>query len=384
MEDRGMSSMVSRALPTLAASLFAMQCSPGNTWTGGTWDVGPRPDAGGADAAPPQPDGRPTDGGGPTPEPDADAHDGGEARPDGAPDVGPNYDAFFAEDPAPDYCGPEDRPRPDPPGGTPECPDDKNREGCPCDVDDGSAECWPGLRVDRNRGVCRDGVAECVPFDEFGYGRWGSCEGYVLPVDGATRGAEACNCFSAGRWDIDNLSPCFIEHSSGQVCAVSTFLDATMTAHCPTGDTWPPEPEAGYSFSPNRLLVDCSGEFRLCLTLRAGDGAAPVDTDCVLAETCTEGWFDAPEDGVPDHYTEFPDLEPWSNCDARCVRRFIDEGGYAEMSVVGLSEECEEVGTTEEPLIFNVITYCPLYCNEPAHADDPECERCGNGASGDF
>lgn len=49
-----------------------------------------------------------------------------------------------------------------------------------------------------------------------------------------------------------------------------------------------------------------------------------------------------------------------------------------------MSEECEEVGTPDAPLVFNVITYCPLYCNEPGHADDPECEHCGNGAAGDF
>jgi len=207
----------------------------------------------------------------------------------------------------------------------------------------------------------------------------------VLPVEGATRGAEACNCFSGGRWVIENLIPCFVTRSTGEVCAVSTFLDAAGVAQCPTASVgWPPEPEPGHTFSPNRLGVDCSGQFRLCLTLRAGDAEAREPTDCILAQTCTEAWYDTAEDGEPPAYAELPDLEPWSSCEIACVRSFMDEGGYAEMSVVGLSVECEEVGTPDEPYVFNVITYCPLYCNEPGHADDPECEHCGNGATGDF
>jgi hypothetical protein len=322
---------------------------------------------------------------------DADGDGDGDGDADGGldadelPDVGPNYDAFFAEDPPPQYCGPDDRPPPELPGGTPECPDDKNREGCACPNPGEDAPCWPGLRVDRNRGICHDGTTTCEPIDEFGYGRWGACEGYLLPEEGATRGAQACNCFSGGRWVIDNLVPCFVTSSDGSVCAVSTFIDDSRQASCPTSITGcPADPEPGTVFSANRLLTDCSGQFRLCLTLKAGNAEAASSDDCVVSETCTETWYEAPAEGDPPTLTELDPLPSWSSSDAACAQQFMDEGGYAEMSVVGTSIECEEIAPEDAPYVFNVITYCPLYCNDPGSEDLPECERCGNGATGSF
>src|SRR5690606_37632115 len=121
----------------------------------------------------------------------------------------------------------------DPPGGTPECPDDKNREGCRCDTVGEEVPCWPGLRVNRERGICQDGVARCEAFDEFS-GRWGACVGAVLPDEAATRGPAACQCFSQGRWELDNLSPCFIQYSGGDVWAVSTYLTSPGNISCPS------------------------------------------------------------------------------------------------------------------------------------------------------
>src|SRR5690606_25510601 len=96
------------------------------------------------------------------------------------PPVTPTPDAFWADDPPPMQCLEDGSsgPPPVPPGGTPECPDDKNREGCRCDAIGESAACWPGLRVNRNRGICRDGTTQCIPYDEF-TGVWGPCNGYV-------------------------------------------------------------------------------------------------------------------------------------------------------------------------------------------------------------
>ncbi len=364
-------------LVTTLACCFVLGCQETSAWdVHDNGDGGPGdPDSGSG-----QPD---ADGDGSE---DSGAGEDGSGEDGGPPDVGPNWDAYFAEDPPPEYCGPEDRPAPEPPGGTPECPDDKNREGCPCDAVGETAPCWPGLRVDRNRGICHDGETVCQPFDEFGHGRWGPCEGYELPIEGATRGAEACNCFSEGRWLIENLVPCIVTGRTGDLCAVSTYLNEAGAPQCPTPSfDWPPEPEPGYDFSTSRLAVDCSGQFRLCLTLKAGDSESPEPTDCVLAETCTETtWYDAADEGEPPALADLPPLGPWLSCDNDCVREFVDEGGYAEMSVVGLSEECEDIGTADEPYVFHVINYCPLYCSEPGHDDDPLCERCNAGASGRF
>lgn len=303
------------------------------------------------------------------------------SRDAGPPDVGPDPEAFWADDPPPRTCLPDGGMGvpPDPPGGTPECPDDKNREGCRCETIGETAPCWPGLRVDRNRGICMDGTTRCEPYDEF-TGRWGACIGYVLPVPGFERGPEACGCFSAGSWEIDNLSPCFVEYGAGRVYAVSTFIDATGNASCPTSlsSTPPPRPEPGRPWSTNRLTVDCAGRFRLCYRLRAGDVEAPAGADCVVAESCTEAWY--AEAGVAQ---ELPPLPGWSGTDPVCAQRFRDAGGYGEMTVLGLSIECDPVddGAGAE-YVFNRTGYCPLRCLETP--DLPECERCEMGGSGSF
>lgn len=305
---------------------------------------------------------------------DAEGLDAGSGRRDAAP----NPDAFFADDPPPMECR-EDGSRGEPampPGGTPECPDDKNREGCRCETVGERAPCWPGLRVNRGRGICRDGTTECLPFDEF-TGAWGPCEGYVLPTEGATLGPEACRCFSQGRWEIDNLSPCFITYGSGQVYAVSTTV-VGGAAMCPSVPSTPPPPVPPGNWSTDRLTVDCEGRFELCYTLRAGDFEAPSDTDCVLAETCVETWY-----AERDVTQELPPLPSWTSSDTACARQFRDSGGYGEMSVRGLSVECDAIDDgAGGRYVFNRVNYCPLSCN--TMPDAPGCERCMMGGSGTF
>lgn len=294
----------------------------------------------------------------------------------GIRDARPNPDAFFAEDPPPMECREDGTmgPLPDPPGGTPECPDDKNREGCRCDVPGEMAPCWPGLRANRNRGQCRDGVTTCEAFDEFS-GAWGPCVGPVLPTEGAIRGPAACTCFSQGQWALANLSPCFITYGTGNVYAISTD---PVTGLCPSDvPPEPPAPAAG-SWSANTLRVDCEGRFNLCYTIKAGDGSAPLATDCVVAEACTEGWY-AERDTVQ----PFPDLPAWAGADPSCAEAFVDGGGYGEMTVQGLSVECDEIDDgSGGRYVFNRVNYCPLSC--AMTPDAPECVDCMMGGSGSF
>lgn len=301
--------------------------------------------------------------------------DVGPAVPDGP---GPNYDAFFADDPPPAYCGPDGGwTPPELPGGTPECPDDKNREGCPCTKRDEKAPCWPGLRKNRDRGICKDGETVCQLIGEH-YLRWGPCEGYVLPKPGATKGADACMCFSKGQWYIKNLSPCIVTFSNGEMWAVSTYMDSSGQAHCPQhADTPPPQPQSGEPWSENTLTVDCAGQFKLCFTIKAGDSMNPQATDCVMAQTCTEAWYPSPNVTQP-----LPPLDAWVGQDSACTKAFVETGGYGEMSVVGTSIECESIDDNGQPLVFLRVTYCPLKCAQDPSL--PECAQCGNGAGGSF
>lgn len=339
-------------------------------------DAGPGFDAGPAFDGGPGFDGGPsgTDGG-PITDAGPGVFDTGGMLRDGG---GPNPDAFFAEDPPPMECR-EDGTVGTPdevPGGTPECPDDKNREGCPCTNVGETEACWPGLRVNRNRGICTDGVTTCIQDGEF-EGRWGPCTGFRLPQEGVELGPAACGCFSRGRWALENLSPCFITYGDGSVHAVSTEIGAGGTAQCPMVPSTPPPPAPASNFSENTLTVDCEGRFNLCYTLKAGNADDPSDADCTMAQVCTEGWYAA-----RDIEQAFPVLPGWSGSDPVCAQQFRDSGGYGEMTVQGLSVECETIDDGGAPYVFNRVNYCPLSCNMTP--DLPECAACMMGGSGSF
>ncbi len=290
--------------------------------------------------------------------------------------IQPNWDAFFAKDPPPKYCGPDGGWKPpDLPGGTPDCPSDKNREGCPCTKKGLKAPCWPGKRVNRNRGQCKDGTTTCTLHGELNL-RWGPCQGYVLPDPTATKGAKACMCFSKGQWQIVNLSPCFVDYGGGLVYAVSTYLDNGV-AKCPAIVGPPPKPKAGSVWSQNALTVDCAGQFKLCYTIKGGTYEKPKSSDCEMAKTCTSAWY--PKKNTKQ---KLPDLPSWTATNQSCVNTFIKIGGYGEMSVVGKSIECQAIDDKGKPLVFMRIKYCPAKCAK--NPSLPDCKNCGNGASGTF
>ncbi len=288
-------------------------------------------------------------------------------------------EAFFLDDPPPLSC--DGGGQPVKPGGTPECPDDKNLPGCPCTTKGETAACWPGLRKHRNHGNCKDGTTTCVTEGEVKL-VWGECVGYqglnpstLMPL--GTTGKAACTCFSAGFWKIDNLSPCFFQQGSSVVGAVSTI----MPGNCPdptTVDFTNPVPPS-VPWSTNSVTADCTGFFKLCYTLKAlaAPGAKPAAGDCVMKEVCTEAYYSPKDQEQP-----FPDLAGWitqTPGETQCAQKFVDNGGYADMSVKGQSDECDKVEK-----VFQTVTYCPLKCADPANKSDPECVNCSNGGGGPF
>ena len=100
---------------------------------------------------------------------------------------------------------------------------------------------------------------------------------------------------------------------------------------------------------------------------------APQPSDCVMARMCTSAWY--PNAGAR---VTLPPLPAWTASDNACVRRFYNTGGYGEMTVVGVSVECDTV----EEQVFNRVNYCPLTCSQNPQA--PGCEQCMNGGSGSF
>lgn len=303
-------------------------------------------------------------------------------------DTGKGDADLYANDPPPKWCGPGNEPAPPQPGGTEECPDDKNKPGCGCTKAGETAPCWTGLRKHRGLGICKDGQTVCRPVNE-ARSAWGECEGQVLPVQGATKGKEACGCFSLGQWKIANLSPCTMSYTNNgveQVNAVSTVVGTDGLARCP--ETNPPTAPPAAPWSTNTLTVDCAGHFKLCLRVRQGVFETPSANDCILGEVCTEADYK-----TANVEQAWPDLPAWLGTDKACAKKWNDistntpnvSAGYAEMVVKGKSVRCDEIDDgSGGDLVFNRVKYCPRSCNEAGNQNNPECVACQQSGQGQF
>ena len=290
--------------------------------------------------------------------------------------VSAGSDAFFINDPPPLYCGPSPAsPSSDSITGTVDCPSDKNRQGCACTEAGKVAACWPGKRLNREHGVCKDGSTMCTATQEFGL-LWGPCEGYVLPEEGALAGPSACQCFSSGTWALSNLSPCIYAGARGTYLYSST-LSATGGILCGSNVPDPP-PRPAEDWSTSTLNVDCAGQFKLCYSIKAGDVDNPKPGDCTIMQTCVDVWYPEARQDVA-----LPALPSWVSSDTRCAGQFEQNGGYGEMSVIGKSIECDAVDDGKgQPYVFHRTDYCPPSCQNTPNTD--ACRACQTGGSGMF
>jgi hypothetical protein len=268
-------------------------------------------------------------------------------------DLSVNRDAFFEQDPPLMYCGLDGGAfvAPSPPGGTLNCPDDKNLEGCPCPQEGMMAACWPGKRVNRGLGVCMDGMTTCTKATEIAT-TWGPCMGAVLPTPGATDGAEACKCFSHGLWDVDNISPCGVGPSD-------TMVTSMYSSSAPPSPNPSPSaincnnmtPTAANIWAHDTVTADCQGHFTLCYTLKAGDAMNKKTTDCVVQKICTTG--DYTQVNMAQSWQPLPGWTSPASASA-CTTAFFNTGGYGEMSVSGETLTCDQLADH----VFQTVTYC--------------------------
>jgi hypothetical protein len=184
--------------------------------------------------------------------------------------------------------------------------------------------------------------------------------------------AVSCGtCFTTGRWQIDNLSPCFftIGTSTTPNGAVSTVLSGALS-QCPSAfSTAPAEP-----WSTDTFTADCVGHYRLCYTLKTGNAKSPQASDCVVAQSCAEGEYAAANQ--PQKWTDLPGWITTSSASA-CSQTFYAAGGYGEMSVSGVPLGCGQVTKT-----LASVTYCPQTCLQ--NPSSPGCADCAQGGNGSF
>lgn len=255
------------------------------------------------------------------------------------------------------------------------CPADKNLEGCSCPDVGKQAPCWPGKRANRNRGICTDGMTTCMDIFEFGPA-WGPCEGYVLPEEGAESGPGSCGCFANGRWALSNVVPCIFADERGTYM-FSSRPDGEDGYLCdPVAEVPPGAPDE--SWSQGTLNVDCAGQFELCYVLKAGDVDDPSPEDCLVMRTCVEVWYEKAGQTQP-----LPDLPGWTAKDQACSKRFVDQGGYGEMTVQGITIECDPIDDGDgEPYVFRRSAYCSSKCVDTPDAE--ECASCSVMGTGEF
>ncbi len=286
-----------------------------------------------------------TDGGGGSG--DGSTMDGGTGTPDAR--IPPTVDSGVL-DAGTEYCGPDSSVDAGSTTPTPDCSGGAAAPGCLCDTVGATQTCTNGRTM------------TCNAYGEFG-GKWGPCLG---------------TCFSSGTWAIDNLVPCFIGDGTTTYAFSSSLVSGMADCGGMVSSLPPPMPTSDWS--TDSLTVDCQGQFTLCYTLKAGDGSAPTDSDCTVARVCTSGYY------AEANVTQaLPPLSGWLGTDTACAQAFLDEGGYGEMSVVGLTIDCEQIddGAGGE-YVFNRVTYCPSCCNDGSCSSDPLCSMCGMGGSGGF
>ena len=191
-------------------------------------------------------------------------------------------------------------------------------------------------------------------------------------VRGDTGNSDAaCECFTHGNWMIDNLSPCLVSTSvDGAVTGVISSIIANQQIQCPTDTTDNPT----LPWSTDKLTADCSGHYRLCYTLKAGNPASPQPTDCVVAQSCAEGDY-----STANQSQTWPDLPGWLGTSAQvtCAQMFVQTGGYGEETVTGTPTGCAAITKT-----LSRVTYCPTTCNSPN--PPASCSGCMPGGGGAF
>ena len=74
----------------------------------------------------------------------------------------------------------------------------------------------------------------------------------------------------------------------------------------------------------------------------------------------------------------------WVSTNQACNQYWYKKGGYAQMTVKGVSVRCDEIDDGQgDPYVFHRWGYCPGQC--AANPSTPECQQCvQTGADGSF
>ncbi len=125
-----------------------------------------------------------------------------------------------------------------------------------------------------------------------------------------------------------------------------------------------PQPVPSEPWSRQRITSACTGDVRLCVSLKHGDAENPTDSDCEIMEYCFDAAYESAGKTL-----ELPDLPGWSATDADCSNKFFEKG-YVEFRGDG------ELGCNNVPRI-NRVQICPAKCATEAEKDSKECKKCG-------
>ena len=190
---------------------------------------------------------------------------------------------------------------PPPTPGTPECPDDKKPPRLRMSDAGKTIPCLAGAarkpqlgHLSRRRNHLRARAGELG--QNLGSMKDTSCPSPERPPE-----PMPASVFRRDAGRFDNLVPCFYTLKRSRHRATSSVIQGGK----PTCVDEPAAAKPTSPWSPEHLTVDCVGHWKLCYTLRAGDGKIR-STDCVVATSCNRRRLP-----MPTNHQALPQLPAW-------------------------------------------------------------------------
>jgi hypothetical protein len=185
-------------------------------------------------------------------------------------------------------------------------------DGCSCSSGQTQA-CWPGVRMQRGVGACRDGVQRCI-VDDSEFPKWGPCTGAVLPeADSSDDGIDQdCD----GQGELLRCVP------KPEVCSGGLDEDCDGKIDCEDTDcqahtACAPRCTPSAEQCTGGKDEDCDGKID-CADTDCGSNAACAPKCTPTAEQCTDGKdndcdgkIDCGDTNCAGHSACAPACEPW-------------------------------------------------------------------------
>jgi hypothetical protein len=167
--------------------------------------------------------------------------------------------------------------------------------------------------------------------------------------------------------EVDNLAICAAQSTMTAPPRVYSTAQTTGEATCEDDDGRFPHRVPAAPWTKLHISSPCTGNGKMCFSLRHGTAESPKDSDCVLAERCVDFDYQATDGST----VELPMMPGWTVTDQTCAFLYEREGGYIEFHA-----EDAEVGCASGLEGSLRTQTCPVHCAE--QPDAAGCSACSD------